>query len=106
MITQERALEVQKEVMDHALSILGAKRKDYSGDVAPFANFRMSEFVGIEPWRGCMVRLMDKLSRIRHIMEHQGEMNVKDETLKDTFADVINYTGILAGLCEEVLNEK
>jgi len=99
-LTNQKTIEVQQEVIDHAWSILKAKRKDYSGSDDPFGNFRMSEFVGIPPWQGCMVRMMDKLSRIRHIME-SGKVHVKEESLLDTFADVINYTCILAGLCEE-----
>ena len=99
-LTTQRAIEVQHEIINHAWSILEAKRKDYAGSEDPFGNFRMSEFVGIPPWQGCMVRMMDKLSRIRHIVE-SGQVHVKEESLLDTFADVINYTCILAGLCEE-----
>ena len=50
-----------------------------------------------------MVRLQDKLSRIRSIVEAGGVMEV-EEALLDTFADVINYTAILAGLVWEDLD--
>lgn len=99
-LTQEEALTVEDTIQQAADDCLLAKRQDYSGKEDPYANFRMSEFVGVEPWRGVMVRLMDKLSRVRHIME-SGEVLVKDESIKDTLGDVINYTKILGGLIFE-----
>ena len=99
-LTQEEALAVEDTIQQAADDCLLAKRQDYSGKEDPYANFRMSEFVGVEPWRGVMVRLMDKLSRVRHIME-SGEVLVKDESIKDTLGDVINYTKILGGLIFE-----
>lgn len=101
MITPELALELQDELMKKARDIVVDKRRDYSGKEDPFANFRMSEFVGVPAWKGCMVRLMDKLSRVRHITENKGEMFVKDETIKDTLADALNYICILYGLIME-----
>ena len=103
-MSNEEALDLQHDLFDRALVVMKMKRMDYSGDVDPFANLRMSEFIGVEPWRGTMVRMMDKLSRIRHIMENHGEMKVTDESLDDTFMDVLNYTCILAGLCKEELD--
>lgn len=102
-LTPNQAVAVQKTIIDKAWSILQNKRQDYSGVDDPFRNFRMSELAGVETWRGCMVRLMDKLSRIRTIVEAEGTTHVADETLWDTFADAINYVGILAGLVVETL---
>ena len=102
-MTNEEALILQKQLMAHALDIMKKKRVDYSGHDDPFANLRMSEFVRVEPWRGTMVRMMDKLSRILNITENGGNMEV-EEALVDTFADIINYTCILAGLVYEELD--
>jgi hypothetical protein len=99
-MTNDEAVALQEIMMRDAFNLMKAKRVDYSGHEDPFGNFRMSEFVGVEPWRGCLIRMMDKLSRIRHIMEN-NDTKVSDESLFDTFLDVINYTCILAGLCEE-----
>jgi len=101
--TQEQALALQKQIIDKANSILLAKRHDYSGADDPFGNFRKSNLFGVEPWRGVMVRLSDKLSRIQSIMEAGGKSRVVNETLEDTFADLVNYSCILAGLCFEEL---
>lgn len=101
-MTNDEALELQKAIMDHALSIMVKKRADYSGYDDPFRNLRMSEFVQVPPWRGTIIRMMDKLSRINSIMENGGVMQV-DEKFIDTFADIINYTCIVAGLVWEEL---
>ena len=103
-MTNEEAIRLQISLFNDAYRLVLAKRKDYSGDADPFANFRMSEFIGVPPWLGCMVRMMDKLSRIYHIMDHAGEMAFKDEAMYDTFCDILNYTCILAGLCTEELD--
>ena len=100
-LTHEQARLVQEHIINNALSIVEAKRHDYSGPDDPFANFRMSEFAGVDAWRGCMVRLMDKLSRIKQFMEQEGELRVKDESILDTLSDAVNYVCILGGLCAE-----
>ena len=101
-LTNEQAVQLQQKIIDLALSVVTLKRKDYSGDADPFANFRRSAIFGVPAWKGCLIRLMDKLSRIYQITE-AGAMYVKDETLLDSSADAINYICILMGLiCEEL----
>jgi len=102
-LTQEQARLVEKKITDKADNIILAKRHDYSGPDDPYANFRRSTLFGVEPWRGVMIRLSDKLSRILSIMEAKGESKVKDETLLDTLADAVNYTRILGGMVAETL---
>ncbi len=101
-MTQGEAVRLQDYIMAHALEIMGGKRRDYSGKEDPFRNLRSAEALGVEPWRGTFVRLMDKVSRIRSITEAGGQMEVQ-ESLIDTFADIVNYTCIAAGLVWEVL---
>ena len=103
-LTPEEALAVEDTIQQAADNVLLKKRHDYSGEEDPYANFRMSEFVGVEPWRGVMVRLMDKLSRVRHILE-SGEQLVLDESIKDTLGDAINYIKILGGLAFEMTED-
>lgn len=101
MMTHEDARKYQENLMAKALAIVENKRHDYSGGEDPFRNFRTSEAItGVETWRGIMVRLGDKLSRIRSVME-SGEYRVRDETIEDTLADIINYTCILGGIIKE-----
>ena len=101
-MTPAQALRSQEQLMGKALDVMLKKRTDYSGSDDPFRNLRSSEFVGVEPWRGTIVRIMDKFSRIRSIMDAGGSMKV-DESIEDTLLDVINYTCILAGLIYEEL---
>ena len=101
-LTQQGAVELQKYIMDKANAIVLAKRHDYSGANDPFGNFRKSALFGIEPWRGVLVRLTDKLSRIESIVSAGGVVEVRDESLWDTLADAVNYICILGGLVAEI----
>lgn len=102
-LNQQQAMEVQEFIMDMAMSIVEDKRHDYSGGEDPFGNFRKSALFGVDPWRGVMVRLTDKLSRIESIIEADGERRVMDEALWDTLADAVNYVCILGGLVAEII---
>ena len=102
-MNNEEAERLQLTLFREAYLLMLKKRKDYSGDVDPFANLRTSRFIGIPPWQGCMVRMMDKMSRVYQVMKRGGEMEV-NEALYDTFIDILNYTCILAGLCAEELD--
>ena len=102
IMSQEEALALQEYIMAHALKIMTGKRRDYSGKEDPFRNLRSSIVHGVEPWRGTAVRIQDKFSRIRSIMDNDGKMEV-EESLVDTFADIINYACIQAGLVWEEL---
>ena len=99
-MSPEDALKLQETLMGKALEIMLRKRTDYSGSEDPFRNLRSSKFAGVKPWKGVIVRIMDKFSRIRSVTDAGGEMKV-EESLEDTFIDIINYTCILAGLIYE-----
>ena len=99
--TMEDAKAYEDWITEMADAVVDVKRRDYSGDEDPYANFRQSILVGVEPWRGVMVRMMDKLSRLKNITE-AGEAKVKDESVNDTIADLINYARILGGLLKEI----
>ena len=102
-LTQLGAVRLQEYIIDKANSIVLAKRHDYSGPTDPFGNFRKSALFGVEPWKGVMVRLTDKLSRIESITNAGGKQQVPDESLWDTFADAVNYVCILGGLVAEIV---
>jgi len=104
-LTHNEALVVQRAAFKLALSLVGPKRRDYSGTADPFANLRTAELAGVEPWRGALVRLLDKLSRLRRLAEAGGRGAVSDESLLDTAADALNYVCIALGLIVETLPE-
>lgn len=101
--TQQEAIDIQHAIVKEAYDIVLNKRHDYSGAVDPYGNFRKSEMFNIEPWRGVLVRMSDKISRLQSIMEQGGASLVTDDPFFDIFADMVNYTCILAGLCYEEL---
>lgn len=85
----------QKALFAKALSLLDSKRKDYATDADPFKNFRNATVLGIEPWRGAGVRLMDKIARFTNLASKGGSGAVKDESIEDTVVDAINYLCIM-----------
>ncbi len=100
-LTYDDAMRVQLGLFSLALKVIEKKRIDYSGVLDPYRNLRSALVVGIEPWRGALVRLMDKVSRIARLAESGRE--VKDESILDSFIDLINYACIAAGLIIESL---
>ena len=65
------------------------KSKDYGSAHDPLANIRNgAEFVGIPPWKGAMVRLSDKVTRLSTynrtgVLEFEG--------VEDTLIDLAAY---------------
>lgn len=104
--TPDMAKYAQDALFAKALALIGPKRSDYSGDADPFTNFRSSETIGVEPWRGAMVRWLDKIQRMRQLAEKGGAGAVKAESLVDTAADALNYCAITLALIIETLPEE
>lgn len=67
-----------------------AKSRDYGSETDPLANIRNgAAFVGIEPWRGCMVRLSDKVTRLA-TFNRTGTLT--HEGVEDTLLDLAAYS--------------
>lgn len=88
------------EAFCRALEIVGAKNHDYSDEDDPFSNFRECEYIGVPAPVGVMVRLCDKFSRLKNFFR-KGTLLVKDESVKDTLIDIMNYAAILYALIDE-----
>ena len=67
------------------------KNHDYAGKVEPLRNFYKSLEQGVRPWRGVMIRLSDKWSRLEAFCK-QGALQVKDEKFEDTLMDNAVYS--------------
>ena len=81
---------------------MAAKNADYCGGSSdPFANFRISEMVGVHPATGIMIRMLDKMQRIRSYVAN-GTMAVRSETFMDATEDLVNYAILLKGLLIEL----
>jgi len=105
-ISYDLAEKIHQAVLEHAAEIVKAKRVDYSGYDDPFANFRASYVAGVEPWRGAIVRLLDKVSRMVRLAEGGGTGQVKEESLLDTVADLVNYAVIAFSLILETVDDE
>jgi len=107
MITsQAELIEYHKQLTEQARSLMERKNSDYAnagGDATtdPFKNFRIAEHLGLcRAEDGVLVRLTDKISRLATFVE-RGDLKVKDESVRDTIIDVINYVVIFGALCAE-----
>jgi hypothetical protein len=79
------------EILEEMKQIHAVKNKDYGGG-DPLGNFKTSaDSLGISPFKGILVRLSDKWSRISNIVK-SGETHVKDETIEDTLKDLACYS--------------
>ena len=81
-----------------------AKHHDYATEENPYKNLEKVSAIGIEPWRGIVIRLMDKFSRLEEYCV-KGELAIKSEGIQDTFADIAVYS-ILARILFRKEQEK
>lgn len=100
-MTPDQLLDLHRTLCGRAQTIMAAKNRDYRGaGDDPFANFRGSEFLGVDPILGILMRCMDKFQRIRSFAT-TGTLAVKSESFEDAVVDVINYMVLAAGMAEE-----
>ena len=88
-----------KALLDEVWQMHVSKSKDYGSEIDPLANIRHgAEFVDIDPWRGCMVRIADKVQRLRTYCR-TGKL--VHEGVRDTLLDLANYSLLALLLYEE-----
>lgn len=83
-----------REMQNAAMLLMVAKNADYGGDDDPLRNFKLSDALGVDMTTGIALRMSDKWARLCGYMK-SGELKVKDESVKDTLLDLMNYAGIL-----------
>jgi 5-methylcytosine-specific restriction endonuclease McrA len=76
------------------------KNFDYSGGDA-LSNLKMSEIAGISAWKGVLIRITDKVSRLLNFAKKES-FEVKDESVFDTLKDLAVY----AILCSILYSER
>lgn len=74
------------------------KQSDYGSDADPFANVRATEDWGIPSWVGALLRLNDKVVRLKS-MAKKGALN--NEPAEDSMRDIAVYALIALCLYEE-----
>ena len=57
----------------------------------PYKNLEGVERIGIEAWRGIVIRLMDKFERVQQYCVN-GDLAIKSEGIEDTFKDIAVYS--------------
>jgi hypothetical protein len=66
------------------------KNSDYANR-EPLENLKMCEMAGIPGWKGVVIRLTDKISRLMTFCA-KGKLEIKDESVEDTFLDAAVYS--------------
>jgi hypothetical protein len=102
-ITHEQPTTSQRflDLLDEMRRLHESKSADYGSETDPLANIRQgAEFVGIEPWRGCMVRIADKVQRLR---TYCRTGRLVHEGVRDTLLDLSAYSLLAIVLFDEGL---
>lgn len=100
----KKLLELHKETTEKCFSIMERKSSDYTGGtkaVDALANFKSSRSFDLHPVLGLLLRMQDKLMRVRSFV-NDGKLRVTGETVEDACDDMVNY----AILCKALLREE
>ena len=92
--------ETALDILNNMQAVYEAKDSDYSATGLPMGNLRKCEDAGIEAWRGCLVRIGDKMSRLENFLKEK-EYLVISEKAEDTVIDLANYAILMACLIQE-----
>lgn len=96
-MNKQQYFEFAEKFFTECLEISKKKNADYTGGNSnPFSNFTSVENLGIKTEQGFLTRMMDKMARIGSFVS-KGELQVNDESVKDTLRDLANYSCLLAG---------
>jgi len=77
------------DLLDRMKALHSSKSRDYGSEHDPLANIRNGAlFVGIEPWKGAMVRLSDKVTRLA-TFNRTGTLT--HEGVEDNLMDLASY---------------
>lgn len=98
MVTRDVLIKDIEQTFQFCLELMKKKNKDYATATDAFANFRLSEMVGVSPERAILVRVADKLARISNLLGKEND--VTDESMMDTIVDILNYLAILKSWLE------
>lgn len=100
IMTREELLNLHKTLTETARELMSRKNADYGANTDPFANFRMSQLLHIQPEFGILLRMQDKMARLVSFIE-KGNLQVKEESWRDSIIDLVNYSVLLCGLLHE-----
>jgi len=87
------------ELLKEIAELHNKKNSDYATDEDPLSNLKLCTQFGIPAWKGCLVRMSDKWSRITQLS--QKEASVIEESIIDTLKDLATYSLLCVILYEE-----
>ena len=99
-MTKKQYRKFVEGLFDQMKSLIEAKNSDYSPGDDPFANFRISEDIGVDPLKGLFLRIQDKMQRFK-AWASAGKLEVEGEGLEDVFMDLIGYACLAMGMLRE-----
>ena len=92
----EKILEEWKELHNR-------KNSDYANSNDPYYNLRACEDMGIPAWKGVLVRMTDKMSRLKNLARDPSA--AKNEPMEDTFDDIGIYAALGKALYKQWKND-
>ena len=87
-------------ILAEVLELHARKSKDYGSDEDPLANIRASAEFGVLPWIGALVRLNDKIYRLKR---HASGHTLANESAEDSLIDICVYAPIALALFREAV---
>lgn len=85
-------------LLEEIADLHSRKNHDYAKTTEPLSNFNRARDLGVEPWRGVLIRMSDKWSRIEQL---SGGKVAKNESLRDSLIDLAVYALIDILLLED-----
>jgi hypothetical protein len=85
-------------LIDEIKALHDSKNSDYAEDADPLSNLRECEAMGIPAYKGVLVRLTDKWSRIKRLANGRTP---KHESLRDSLVDNAVYSLLAVILLDE-----
>ena len=86
------------QLIEEVSELHSRKNFDYCPSHKPLHNFRRCGVMGVEPWKGILVRMSDKWSRIEQLSNGKTP---KNESLRDSLIDNAVYSLLCIILLDE-----
>jgi hypothetical protein len=97
-VVQRKQADRFTEILGELADLHAKKAKDYGSDEDPLANIRASAEFGVRPVVGALVRLNDKVHRLKRFA---ARGNLANESAQDSIKDIAVYAVIAQQLLEE-----
>lgn len=86
------------KLLEEIAALHDSKNNDYANDADPLSNLRKCEAMGVPAFKGVLVRLTDKWSRIEQLAAGKTP---KHESLRDSLIDNAVYSLLAIVLLDE-----